>query len=585
MLLFLCSPRSADAIFSLRNVCFEDIIITTLRNSRRCLLQLSFDLTNAMQGRWRTFGCIGGAVSVSVSAAALASTVAYARGDGKAGLARNKRAPAARVPRRPGALPQNGEPLYTRSQVSEMDGGNGRRMWVTYLDGVYDVTDFQHVHPGGMIIKQAAGADVEPFWRVWSYHHLVPTVGMYLDKLRIGRLVEDDIITNSKEEGDPYALEPVRSATKQTTLVKRPYCSETPNDVLASSYLTTADALYVRNHAPVPECAYSEDGNEIHEIVFERALDGGKDTILSIAELKLQFPFTVTTSILQCAGNRASEDLAATGKSGFTGTPFAHITQGMVGNAEWAGISLADVLVALYPEICAGLLKGSDDIEWHVVLEGADGYSASTPLARILKKENECLLATHMNGEPLTPDHGYPVRALLPGIAGARNVKWLESIRLQKEPSDSPWNSYYYKNKDGEHIHELPMQSMILKAHVATDDPTIFNVSGVAYGGGSGNPISRVQLSTDNGKTFVDATLLVDEMSEKTASSTTGADSKMKTFGWVRWQCSIPIASLSPPATSVCCRAIDAAGTMQPKVSAKERGYIYNGWSTFDVLL
>jgi len=53
-------------------------------------------------------------------------------------------------------------------------------------------------------------------------------------------------------------------------------------------------------------------------------------------------------------------------------------------------------------------------------------------LRRVLDPKNDCLLATKYNGEPISPDHGYPVRALLPGIAGARNVK----VREKKKKKD-----------------------------------------------------------------------------------------------------------------------------------------------------
>ena len=116
------------------------------------------------------------------------------------------------------------------------------------------------------------------------------------------------------------------------------------------------------------------------------------------------------------------------------------------------------------PSCCMNQLKSLNETDrwqqenetekWHVVFEGADEYESSTPLSHILQAKTDCILATKMNGEVLPRDHGYPVRVLLPGIAGARNVKWLQSIKLSKSPSRSPWNSHYYRKNDESHIQE-----------------------------------------------------------------------------------------------------------------------------------
>ena len=108
-----------------------------------------------------------------------------------------------------------------------------------------------------------------------------------------------------------------------------------------------------------------------------------------------------------------------------------------------SGVLLKNVLKDMFPTEC-------DDKSntWHVIFEGADDYETSTPLSHILDEENDCLLATKMNGENISPDHGYPIRVILPGIAGARNVKWLQSIKVSKKASNSPWNAYYYKEQD-----------------------------------------------------------------------------------------------------------------------------------------
>ena len=131
------------------------------------------------------------------------------------------------------------------------------------------------------------------------------------------------------------------------------------------------------------------------------------------------------------------------------------------------------------------------------------------PLAVAVDRDGDCLLATEMNGEPLPPDHGYPVRAFLPGIIGARNVKWLTSITLRKGEGNSPWQTKYYRVGQPERktsAFRLPLQCIILSpapdAAVAATGEDI-DVHGVAYSGGSGARITSVQVSMDGGARFV----------------------------------------------------------------------------------
>jgi DMSO/TMAO reductase YedYZ molybdopterin-dependent catalytic subunit len=113
---------------------------------------------------------------------------------------------------------------------------------------------------------------------------------------------------------------------------------------------------------------------------------------------------------------------------------------GAVGNAEWTGVRLSDVLER------AGVRNGARE----VILEGADHgeikepprppgeihYTRSVPLE---KAQKDVLLAFAMNGEPLTPSHGFPLRAVVPGWFGMAAVKWLQRIIV----TDKPFNGYY----------------------------------------------------------------------------------------------------------------------------------------------
>lgn len=483
-----------------------------------------------------------------------------------------KKAPAAALRKRDGTSKRQGEPKYTRTQVAVNDGVDGKPTWVTYKTGVYDITEFRKIHPGGYLIMQAAGTDVMVFWDKWAWHHEAPLVASYLEKLRIGELVEG-VVDSTEEAEDPYGSEPMRTKSIHTIFTERPFSSETAPTQLGASYLTSAEALYVRNHAPVPDVAWTEEGMtreegcSAHELIFE--IEGNDSTsTFTISQLREKFGVSTITSILQCAGNRASEDIAATGASGFSGGPYERIQCGMVGNAMWSGVLLGDLLPYLYPEAC------KDASEWHVVFEGADEYQASTPLSRLLDRKNDCIIATHMNDEPLSPDHGYPARALLPGVAGARNVKWLQSITLSRNPSTMPWNEYYYKNAKLQHIQELPLQALVLGKtyyHRGEGARKTVILNGVAYGGGTGNAIARVEVSIDNGKTWQDAQLKTAEVLK---------DASKSHFGWIRWSASI----IAPTqGGTVVCRATDSEGITQVEISPKQKGYLFNGWSKIEI--
>lgn len=115
--------------------------------------------------------------------------------------------------------------------------------------------------------------------------------------------------------------------------------------------------------------------------------------------------------------------------------------RGAIGTAAWTGLRLGDLLRA------AGVPEGADR---HVAFEGHDAvegqpYGVSIPLAAVLAPET--LLAFAMNGEPLLPEHGFPLRAVVPGFAGVRSPKRLRRITVQDRPSDNPIQAGDYKGR------------------------------------------------------------------------------------------------------------------------------------------
>jgi len=108
---------------------------------------------------------------------------------------------------------------------------------------------------------------------------------------------------------------------------------------------------------------------------------------------------------------------------------------GALGTAKWGGVILRDVLKA------AGVDEDALDSAGikHVQFSSIDGLTASVPIDRVMSRRSEVLLAWQMNGEPLPAAHGFPLRVIVPGHVGVRNVKWINKISLSKEEATGPW--------------------------------------------------------------------------------------------------------------------------------------------------
>ena len=92
---------------------------------------------------------------------------------------------------------------YSARDVAARDGCDGRRCWVTYRDGVYDITGFVPHHPGGeQLIRAAAGGAVDSFWAYWQVHHHSPHVDAVLEQCRIGKVVTEVGESESESESE-----------------------------------------------------------------------------------------------------------------------------------------------------------------------------------------------------------------------------------------------------------------------------------------------------------------------------------------------------------------------------------------------
>ncbi|XP_023333295.1 sulfite oxidase [Eurytemora carolleeae] len=440
---------------------------------------------------------------------------------------------------------------FTLEEVAKHDSIENR-VWVTYKEGVYDITDFVPLHPGAEKLLMAAGGSVEPFWAMYAVHLNNKVVMELLEEYRIGNLDQDDVEHHRKQmkdSTDPYGNDPARLKVLIVN-ASTPFNAETPLSILTDSFITPTELFYVRNHLPVPDVDPKNYELEISGL-------GLKDLTLTLEDLK-KFPKHKIITCIQCAGNRRAEMRARKELKGLDWKG------GAVGNAEWAGARLSDVLAA------AGFNEETNPAV-HCIFEGLDHdpamhpYGASIPIEKASDPRGDVLLAYEMNGEPITRDHGFPVRAIVPGVAGARNVKWLSRVVLSKEESDSHWQQDDYKGfnpstdwdtvdyKKSEAIQDMPVTSAICSPSPGSQVlPGELEVKGYAWSGG-GRRIIRVDLTADGGKTWTQASSLEQDTARHS-----------RHWGWTIWKGVVKVPE-GCPNVEVWSKAVDSSYNVQPE--------------------
>ncbi len=334
---------------------------------------------------------------------------------------------------------------------------------------------------------------------------------------------------------------------------QEPFNAETGLEALTDP-VTNTDAFYVRGHGTVPEIDADGWHLQVHGLV-ERELS------LSLETLREAFRERTVTATLQCAGNRRAGLVAIRDIPGEA--PWG---PGATGTAIWTGVSLGDVLALAAP------LDDATDVGF----EGADQcpeakptqlFGGSIPLDKA--RRSEVLLAWAMNGEPLEPVHGAPLRVVVPGYIGARSVKWLQRVELRPEP----WMGYYqhvvYRlvpadGTPGPGV-GMPLGLVALNADVLSprDGETVaagpVDVHGYAFAGGD-RYAARVDVSVDRGATWKQAELLQD----------------LGRWAWRQWRITLDLA---PGEHELLVRAWDSSAATQPEDEAtvwNPKGYVNN---------
>lgn len=450
---------------------------------------------------------------------------------------------------------------------------------MSYKGYVYDATKFIEKHPGGAEkLMLAAGGKLEPFWGLYQQHN-TPHVLNILEELKIGHL-EGYQVSAVSDDVDPYLNDPPRSPILKV-LTQKPFNAETPTSLLAAKQITPSEFFFIRNHLPVPHVDKSSFKVEIAGL-------GVRNIKLSLDDLKTLFRKHVVEATLQCSGNRRAEMAQVKPIKGLDWQ------QGAIGNARWGGVLLRDVL------IYAGFDPRMTSDIYHVQFEGLDRdptgayYGASIPIEKVVNPESEVLLAFEMNGEELSLDHGFPLRVIVPGVTGARSVKWVQKIILSEKESSSHWQQKDYKvfpnTVDWDNVdwssapamQETSVQSVICEPspdteiEVSSDYPEV-TLKGFAFSGG-GRAIARVDVSPDGGKSWYPARIIPNGQQPN------------KAWAWVLWTATVTLPPMKDEKEQVtlAVRATDVSGNSQPESPASIwnlRGLANNSWHLVPVCI
>lgn len=208
-------------------------------------------------------------------------------------------------------------------------------------------------------------------------------------------------------------------------------------------------------------------------------------------------------------------------------------------------------------------------------------YAASIPLYKALDPRGDVLLAYEMNGEPLPRDHGYPVRVVVPGVVGARHVKWLGRIAVAPGECDSHWQQGDYKgfspSTDWDTVDfskSVSMQNMPVTSAICNirsgdavvakkdgDGGRSVRVEGYAWSGG-GNKILRVDVTGDGGRSWQVAEL------QHAAGETAGQLPHGRNWAWTLWTADVPVPVANADGgetMEVWSKAVDANYNVQPE--------------------
>ncbi len=327
-----------------------------------------------------------------------------------------------------------------------------------------------------------------------------------------------------------------------------------------STWITPNDSFFVRQHLPRPKVDASAWRVEVGGMVSSKQS-------LSLDELK-RLPQVSLPATLECAGN---------GRGAFRPRiPGLQWTKGAIGNAQWRGPKLKDVLAK----------AGASTDGKYVDFDGADvpmgkvpNFIRSIPMRKALLEST--ILAVEMNGQPLPELHGAPVRLIGPGWDGASWVKWVNSIQVQaqsnpgfymatayKYPRIAPAPGGAVKPEDMGSLEGMSVKSFFALPQAESKAKVGAAVAVAGIGWGGENRVVRVEVSADGGVSWKNASLGRED----------------HPFAWRTF--SFQWTPTRPGYQVLCCRCTDSAGRTQPiDAPWNPSGYLNNSIERLGVMV
>jgi DMSO/TMAO reductase YedYZ molybdopterin-dependent catalytic subunit len=327
-----------------------------------------------------------------------------------------------------------------------------------------------------------------------------------------------------------------------------------------ATWITPIDSFFVRQHLPRPKIDRAAFRLEVGGMVNNKSS-------LSIEDLK-KLPQSNVPATLECAGN---------GRGNFRPRmPGLQWTKGAIGNAEWRGPRLKDVLARAGASSNAAFadFNGAD-----VGVGKTPDFIRSIPMRKLTHEAT--ILALEMNGQPLPEIHGGPVRLIVPGWDGASWVKWLNSIELTEQMHGGFYMNPAYryprrpvapgqpaKPEEMDVLEGMAVKSFFAKpaAGIAVKLGSSVLLTGAAWAGEE--RVTRVEVSTDGGMQWRDATLSRQNFP----------------FAWRIW--TFEWKPPQPGYQTLCCRATDSGNRTQPIDAVwNPPGYLNNSIERLGVIV
>lgn len=373
-----------------------------------------------------------------------------------------------------------------------------------------------------------------------------------------------------------------------------PFNAEPPLSALYDEgFITSPELFYVRNHGAVPHV----DDSSIPD--WEFSVEGmvKNSFTLTLKDLLRDYEQITVPITLVCAGNRRKEQNQVRKSKGFSWGAAG------VSTALWTGVPMYELVRKAIP------MRGAK----YVCMEGADKlhngyYGTSLKLNWVLDANRGIMVAHKMNGEMLRPDHGKPLRAVVPGQIGGRSVKWLKKIIVTAAPSDNWYHIYDNRvlptmvspeqsanetkwwTDERYAIYDLSTNSATAypeheeRLSLVSGQQT-YRAKGYAYGGG-GRRITRVEVTLDKGKSWALASIRYheDDYRDRVYENETLFGGKLDIerretcLTWCFWEVDLKIEDLAISG-DIMVRAMDESMNVQPRdIYWSVLGMMNNPW-------